>query len=211
MINNYKFSQDYEIIPPQKQRSYPISIKEWELIKKKINDVKNQANYWHDIGLLLIGAALTTFITIFITDFTSNLHLLVCWFIFFLTSISGGLAFFFGSQSQKIQNKTKEDVIEFMNTIQDRFKESEEILDQINDKIIKILSAKYGAKDQFKDVTSKIQEYVSKGITEIKVSNALVEGNDPIVGVKKYLEIEYIIDEIKKTNSEVEGKKIKIE
>ena len=211
MADNYKFSQDYELIPPQKQRSYPISTTEWTLIKKKISEVKDGANFWHTIGSILIGAAISTLITALINDFKTEKLLWTCWAAFFVTGISGSFAFYFGKEQRQTQNKSKEDVIDFMTIIEERFPNSLQASTPTTKQEIIINSAKYGAEGKFTDVTARISGFVEKNILEIKASNDLVDGQDPIVGKVKTLIIDYTINGENKNLSIMEGKTQKIE
>lgn len=201
MADNYKFSQEYELIPPQKQRSYPISITEWNLIKKKISEVKDGANFWHTLGSILIGAAISTLIAALINDFKTEKLLWTCWFAFLVTFISGALAFYFGNAHRQTQNKSKEDVIDFMATIEERFQSSLQG--------IVIHSAKYYAEDKSLDLTLKITEMISNNQFEFKVSNDL--GGDPFVGKEKTLEIIYSVNGQRKKITAHEGETVKIE
>lgn len=200
-MDNYKFSQDYELIPPQKQRSYPISTNEWSLIKKKISDVKDGANFWHTLGSILIGAAISTLITALINDFKTEKLLWTCWFAFFVTGISGALSFYFGNSHRQIQNKSKEDVIDFMTTIEERFQSSLQG--------IVVHSAKYFAEDKSIDLTLKITEMISNNQFEFMAGNEL--GGDPLVGKGKTLEINYSVNGQMKKITTYEGEKVKIE
>lgn len=194
MTDKYKFSQDYELITPQKQRSYPITTTEWSLIKKKIYEIVETANLWQTIGSILIGAAISTLIAALINDFKTDKLLWTCWFAFFVTGLSGGLSFYFGKEQRKTQNKTKEDVLDFMNIIEDRFQYTEQANSNIAQNIIIIHFAKYGAEGKFADVTSKISDLVSKNILNITANNVIVEGRDPIYGKRKALIINYTIN-----------------
>lgn len=211
MADNYKFSQDYELIPPQKQRSYPISTTEWGLIKKKIGEVKDSANFWHTLGSILIGVAISTLIAALINDFKTEKLLWTCWTAFFVTGIGGALSFYFGKVQRQTQNKSKEDVIDFMAIIEERFENSLPTATQITAQGIIIHSAKYGADGKFTDLTSKISEFVAKNILEIKASNDLVDGQDPIIGKQKALIINYTINGVQKNLSILEGATHKIE
>ena len=59
---SFKMSQDYEVVPPQKKRAYPILIEEWEHLKKKIHCISDNANLYHTIGSALIGVAGSAFV-----------------------------------------------------------------------------------------------------------------------------------------------------
>jgi hypothetical protein len=197
MADNYKFSQDYEIIQPQKQRSYPISTTEWVLIKGKISSIQDNANIWHTIGSILIGTAIPALITALIGEFKTEKASWICWGAFLITAICGGFAFFFGREQRKIQNKSKEDVIDFMTTIEERYQD----LNKTSAQDIIIKSAFYGAKGQFVDVTERISEIINQNIFVIKSGNELVDGKDPINNVRKKLTIEYTNNGVQKTLS----------
>jgi hypothetical protein len=205
MADNFKFSQDYELIPLQKQKSYPISTTEWSLIKKKVGEIRDNTNRWHIIGSILLGTSLPTLISALIGDFQSEKSVWICWSAFFITGISGGLSFFFGKEQKEGQTKSKEDVVDFMSTIEERFQNS--ISGSKPD--IVIHSAKYGTDGKFIDLTKKINELVSTNVLEIKASNDL--GGDPIHGKNKTLEIDCTISGTRKILSALEGTTIKIE
>jgi hypothetical protein len=209
MSDNYKFSQDLEIIPPQKQLSYPISTSEWNIIKKKIGEVKDNSNLWHTLGSILIGAAISTLIAALINDFKTEKLLWTCWAAFCVTVLVGALSFYFGREQRKIQNKSKEDVIDYMTIIEERFQNSIQTSAQLAEQGIIIQSAKYGAEGKSIDLASKISELVSKNKLIFKANNEL--GGDPIHGKRKTLEIVYTIDGKKKVISALEGTTVKIE
>jgi hypothetical protein len=197
MASKYNFSQDYEIIPPQKQRSYPISTTEWNLIKSKISDIQDNANIWHTIGSILIGTAIPSLITALSGEFKTEKALWICWGAFLITLITGAFAFFFGREQRKIQNKSKQDVVDFMTTIEDRYQD----LNQVDIQNIVIQSAIYGANGQFVNVTDKISELIAQKVYIIKSGNELVNGQDPMVGTRKRLTIEYTNNGVAKSLS----------
>jgi hypothetical protein len=202
MSDNYKFSQDYEIIPPQRQKVYPISIKEWSNLKLKIKEIRDDANLYHTIGSVLLGTALSTFITAIITDFTNEKSLWICWSIFFVTGFSGILSLHFGQQQRKVQNRKSEDVIEQMDLIEDRYKEYLDLL---------IHAAKYGKGEKVRDVTSKLSLAIKNGGLVIWANNDLVPGDDPCVGVGKELVVDYTLRGVRKSIIIQEGYELRIE
>ena len=66
-----------------------------------------------------------------------------------------------------------------------------------------LISAKYGAKDSWIDVTEQVRKKIHDNLLRIEISNALA--GDPIYGVPKTLEIKYIIDGEHKSTSLKEG------
>jgi hypothetical protein len=209
MADNFKFSQDYELIPPQKQKSYPISTTEWGLIKRKVGEIKENTNSWYIIGSILLGTSLPTFITALIGDFQSPKSTWICWSACLVTGLSGGLAFYFGKEQGEAQAKSKDDVIDFMKTIEDRFQNSVASSGSESNSNISIQSAKYGIHDKFIDLTNKVGELVEEGVLEIQASNEL--GGDPYPGKNKILIIDATINGVNKKFSVREGATLKIE
>lgn len=211
MADNYKFSQDYELIPPQKQRLYPISTTEWNLIKKKIGEVKDSANFWHTLGSILIGAAISTLIAALINDFKTEKLLWTCWAAFCVTGIGGALSFYFGKEQRQTQNKSKEDVIDFMTIIEERFQNSLQTSTQTTTQGIIIYSATYLWENGQVDITSKIKELVSQGTYQGIVDSSTFGIPDPIYGTVKTLKIHYRIHGQEKDLSARDGLTFKIE
>ncbi len=71
-----------------------------------------------------------------------------------------------------------------------------------------IISAKYGARDTWIDVTEKVREKIRDNTLEIRASNALA--GDPLFGVQKTLKLEYMVDGQRKTAALREGSTLRI-
>lgn len=209
MADNYKFSQDYELIAPQKQRSYPISITEWTIIKRKILRINDNANFWQTIGSIFIGASISTLIAALISDFKTEKLLWTCWFAFAVTAITGVLSFYFGREQRVSLNQTKEDVLDFMKIIEDRFQNNNLIIGQEKSSI-QIHSAKYRFEKNFIEVSERIKELISNGNYEFKITNDMM-GGDPFYGKHKVLEIDLTINGVRKQISGKEEENLKIE
>ena len=119
--NTYKYSQEHEIIPPQKGQSYPISVKEWNFLKDKVKDIEIDINIFYTIGFLLLGASLSCLITIFATEFKTDASKYLTWAIFGITVISGALAVYFGVDKHKTEMAKPTEITAQMNLIESRF------------------------------------------------------------------------------------------
>ncbi len=73
---------------------------------------------------------------------------------------------------------------------------------------LKILSAQYGAKDKWLDVTEQLQKKIHENRLFIYASNNIA--GDPLFGYPKHLKVEYILNGIKKKTRVREGMKLKI-
>jgi len=126
---SFKMSQDYELVPPQKKRAYPILIEEWQHLKEKIQNIRDNANLYHTIGSALIGVAGSAFVAALTLnipvpeDGSTPMPVVISWFIFISASICGALALFFGHSQRKIQNSNANDVIEHMELIEKRYEQ----------------------------------------------------------------------------------------
>ena len=97
-------------------------------------------------------------------------------------------------------------ISQILRTSLKRMRVSHEALPSSNTKEVEIVSAKYGAKETFVDITDKVVDlYMAK--ENIKSCNRL--GGDPCVGVAKSLVIQYIHDEQLLTKSFPEGSIVK--
>jgi len=54
---SFKMSQDYELIPPKKKRAYPILVEEWVHLKTRIKGIRDNANFYHTAGSIIMGVA----------------------------------------------------------------------------------------------------------------------------------------------------------
>ncbi len=119
--NNFNISQEYEIIPHQKGKAYPIGVKEWNFIKTKISEIKIEINKFHTIGYLLLGASMSCLITIIATEFKTDSSKYLTWSIFGITLFGGILSVIFASDKHKQESAKPNEVINQMDLIESRF------------------------------------------------------------------------------------------
>jgi hypothetical protein len=124
--NNFNISQEFEIIPHQKGKAYPIGVKEWEFIKKKIGEINIDVNNFHSIGFLLLGASASCLITIFATEFKTDSSLYLTWAIFGISLIGGLLSVYFATDKHKQESAKPNEIINQMELIESRFENHNE-------------------------------------------------------------------------------------
>lgn len=121
--NNFNVSQDFEIIPHQKSKAYPIGVQEWDFIKNKVKSIKIEVSNFHAFGFLLLGAAASCLITLLATEFkaedASSKYL--CWAIFAVSLICGALCIYFAKDKQKQENAKPTEIVSQMDLIESRF------------------------------------------------------------------------------------------
>ncbi len=119
---NFKISQDVELISKKKSSAYPIEVQDWNLIKKRLGRINFSFNYFNSCGSLFIGSALSTFITYFII---SEEFQFKCLFISIVCLLLGVLCFIFAFFMNKENNIKVTDVIEDMHHIEKHFLDNE--------------------------------------------------------------------------------------
>lgn len=120
--NKFNVSQEYEIIQHQKDKAYPIGVKEWNFLKEKIRRIKVQVNNFHAVGFLLLGASASCLITVLATTFSDDKSKYLCWSIFFISFIGGVLSLFFAKDKHKEAVQKPQEIIDQMELIESRFK-----------------------------------------------------------------------------------------
>jgi hypothetical protein len=128
----FKMSQDYELVPPRKQRAYPILVEEWIHLKKKIREIRDNANFYHTVGSVLLGVAGSALVTALTLEIPTQavatstpMPIVIAWFTFASTLACGGLSLFFGKKQRDDQKSSAEEVIAHMDLIQKRYESDE--------------------------------------------------------------------------------------
>lgn len=119
--NKFNVSQEFEIIPHQKGKAYPIGVGEWNHLKAKIKAISVDVNTFHTIGFSSLGACASCLITIFATDFKSNTSLYLIWSVFVVTLLTGLLSIYFSNDKHKQEIAKPKEIIDQMELIESRF------------------------------------------------------------------------------------------
>ncbi|MGF7028450.1 hypothetical protein [Sphingobacterium multivorum] len=119
--NNFNVSQEFEIIPHQKGKAYPIGVKEWDFIKNKVKEIKIEVNNFIQIAYLLLGASVSCLITIFATEFKTDSSKYLVYSIFGITLVCGLLSLYFAKEKHKQESAKPNEIINQMELIESRF------------------------------------------------------------------------------------------
>lgn len=129
---SFKMSQDYELVPPRKQRAYPILVEEWQHLKEKIQQIRDDANFYHTIGSVLLGVAGSALVTALTLDIpkpegitTTPMPLVIAWFVFVAAAACGALSLHFGKSQREVQNSNAKEVVSHMELIEKRYEAGE--------------------------------------------------------------------------------------
>jgi hypothetical protein len=97
----FNVSQEFEIILHQPGKAYPIGLKEWSFLKKKIKEINIEVSNFYAIGYLLLGASISCIITILTTQFQDDKSKFFCCGIFGVSLIGGLLTIYFAFDKHK--------------------------------------------------------------------------------------------------------------
>jgi hypothetical protein len=126
--SSFNISQNYEILPPKKDKAYPIPKIEWEYLKERVNKIGDNFNIYHTSGAILLGFSGSAFISLFTNDFhvakdEVSSKFVICLAIAMLTLIIGAMSFYFGRQQKKAQSVSSGDIIKQMDVIEKRYED----------------------------------------------------------------------------------------
>jgi hypothetical protein len=117
-------SQGYEVLPPKSGKAFPIPCNEWDLLKNNIATIADVPQLFHSGGMLLVGAALATFISL-LTGAVSNtvVHdaVVIAWAIVAVGTICGGGCLLLAYRERRLRRLSAAGIVTQMNLIEQRF------------------------------------------------------------------------------------------
>lgn len=117
-------SQGLDVLPPKSGNAYPIPCEEWDVLKTRAARIANEPWLFQSLGSLLLGAALTTFVTVMLGSFDKpeqQREYIVAWAVVAVTLISGALCMFFANKEREVQRQRASDIVTQMELIERRF------------------------------------------------------------------------------------------
>ena len=127
--SSFQISQGYDVLPPRPGQAYPILCGEWEHLKTQIRAIQTSMSLYHTVGSLLLGAALSTLISIFCGAFPitegNPYGAVIPWAIVVTTTISGAACLHFAHRSQAVSSKFAHEVVAQMELIEQRYETPE--------------------------------------------------------------------------------------
>lgn len=128
--NEFKISQDFELLLPQKQKAYPISKDEWIFLKEKIRKIKDSSNIYHTLGSVLLGVTGSAFLGYLTYDKPNpvtieyNTRIIITVGIIIVSLACGSCFYVFGGKQRNLQNISSEEVVNQMELIEKRYEAS---------------------------------------------------------------------------------------
>lgn len=126
--SNLQMSQGFEVLRPKNDKALPIPCNEWDVLKKKIEDLTTEPWFFHTTGSTLIGAALATLISIWtgaVSSVPGSNMLVIAWAITGACSVTGLVCLAFAHKERGVHRSKASDVVTQMTLIEQRFERSE--------------------------------------------------------------------------------------
>ncbi len=122
--STFQLSQGLDVLSPRSGKAYPIPCDEWNILKDKIGRLTSEPWLFHGIGFLLLGAALSALVSIFLGAFdipNDQRRLDLAWSVFAVTAISGMACLFFAHKERGTHRERATDIVAQMDLIEKRF------------------------------------------------------------------------------------------
>lgn len=120
-------SQQLVIDPPEPSKGLPISHHEWLTLKSKVKTFQKNKSFinsfgWKDFGMLFLGVALATFVSLWVPGYISFNSKIIAWAVIGVCSLIGFCMIFFQYQLDKNFNDkdavTATNILEIMELIE---------------------------------------------------------------------------------------------
>lgn len=124
--SSFNLAHDLVVVKPEKVAAFPIPVSDWEHVRGKVSKIEEPSFVLNTIGSALIGVAVSAIFTVIAfpesKDTRSLVVLVICWAIFAVALISGGVCLGFDFHSRKnFVSNSKKDVVEEMDRLKTRY------------------------------------------------------------------------------------------
>lgn len=123
----YQMSQGLDVLRPKSGQAYPIPCDEWTILKGKIKKLTSEPWLFHSLGFLLLGASLSSFMTILLGTFqlpAQQRPLDIAWAVVAVTLICGLACLYFANKEGGVHRERASDVVAQMELIEKRYERS---------------------------------------------------------------------------------------
>ncbi|MFA5184679.1 MAG: hypothetical protein WC456_04110 [Patescibacteria group bacterium] len=198
---NIKISEETQIDLPPGRKFLPVDYKDWNRIKKNIENINFRSGNWENAGWSMLTMAATLAIAVSTSDLKYEEY--------FISAIIGSLILmvlcaFVAHTFNSSNSDGKASVIKDMSEIEQEIRRSE----VAGDKKLNIIKALYGIDGAEFDISEELRKKISNESLELKIDNDIK--GDPSKGSAKRAIIEYSIFGEIKTIEVKEGDSVKI-
>ncbi len=131
--STFVIAQKMDMLSPIHAKGYPISCREWNFMKSKVETIREDVNWFHTIGSALLGAAIPTLLSLITgvipwRDESGNCTTIwiVSCSVFAVTISISIVCLLFAQKQKEITSWKSRDVLNLMKNIEDRFPSIEE-------------------------------------------------------------------------------------
>ena len=124
-MNKIKITKDFYIDAPSIKEGYPIEKKEWDKIKKMVENIRMTDNRYQTWMGVLVGIAVTSFLTLigfYNTEKTSDIIININWIVIILAVLLTLTLKMLTKDKDDDLSRSKQDVIDEMADIVEDFK-----------------------------------------------------------------------------------------
>lgn len=173
-----------------------LSETEQERLRGLINNLSDGPNWW-EIALGIFASTALSFWASYFFFLPENTPDTTRMWVFAIACTTTGLtlaSIFFRVSQKRTATSSKQAILDELDRISSQFQRSGDDEDQMAAvPALEILNAKYGTDEKSIDVTRRLANQVVDDKLDVPASNETA-GEDPVPGVGKYFEIEYIFD-----------------
>jgi hypothetical protein len=125
--SNFTVTKELVIESPEPSKALPVSHHEWLTLKTKVEHFRKKKHFvdscgWKDIGMVFLGVALTTAVTIWLPGYSTSSYETIAWVIVVTAIILGGCFVYFQYQLDKKDSEkntiTADGILEIMSLIE---------------------------------------------------------------------------------------------
>ena len=124
--SSFQMSQGYDVVPPKPGLAYPILCEEWKHLKSQVNSIRTSFGLYHTVGSLLLGAFISTLISIVSGAYSTTANSdpqarIIAWAVVITTGLLGGVCLYFANESRSLSQKQAQEVVGQMELIEKRY------------------------------------------------------------------------------------------
>jgi hypothetical protein len=182
--NPIKVSTESQIDPLPASQFLPVEKRDWRRIRRLIDSLKDSHGLWENACWSFISF----FVAFLISGFSSTGNAKLIFFIISACCFVIAIILFLASKAfLKGLGDSKQSIIAEMDEIEKNIPDKNTLILQD----LEVLEAFYGAPNNMVLVTDYLNESISDDKLNLVVSNKIVNGDDPALGIKKDLIIKY--------------------
>lgn len=120
----YHMSQGLDVLRPKSGPAFPVPCGEWDALKEQLGRLTREPWFFHTVGSTLVGAALSTLITILLGTFKEDSQAqarIGAWAVVAVTGVCGVLSLMFAHREASVSRQRASDIVTQMELIEKRF------------------------------------------------------------------------------------------